>query len=497
MDFNVSEILLVAPECLVLGMLCFILVLDAFLDDRRRHISYGLAQATLLGAALVTVALHSTEVRVGFSGSYVRDPMGEVLQIFVLFVTAGVFLYSRDYLRARSLFRGEFYVLGLFGVLGMMVLIAAHSFLTVYLGLELLSLSLYTLVAFDRDSRVASESAMKYFVLGALASGMLLYGVSMVYGVTGSLELAKVGEVLAQRQGSGPELVEMGAVLAQHPGADLALVFGLVFIVVGLAFKLGAVPFHMWLPDVYHGAPTAVTLYIASVPKIAAFALVMRVLVEGLDALQADWQGMLVLLSVLSMAVGNLFAIAQTNIKRMLAYSTIAHVGFILLGVLAGTRDGYAAAMFYTLVYALMALGAFGVVILLSRAGFEADRLEDFKGLNQRSPWFAFVMLLLMFSMAGVPPLAGFYAKLVVLQAVVNVDLLWLAVVAVLFSVIAAFYYIRIIKLMYFDDAEDDQPLHSSTDLRVVVSANGIVILALGIYPSALMSLCVASIPGP
>lgn len=318
---------------------------------------------------------------------------------------------------------------------------------------------------------------MKYFVLGALASGMLLYGISMLYGATGSLEIAAVAAAVGAEEGS-----------------NIVLIFALCFIVVGLAFKLGAVPFHMWVPDVYHGAPTPVTLFIGSAPKIAAFAIVMRVLVDGLGGLLADWQGMLVILAVLSLAVGNVIAIAQTNLKRMLAYSTISHVGFLLLGILAGTPDGYGAAMFYIITYALMAVGAFGMIILLSRAGFEADELEDFRGLNARNPWFAFMMLILMFSMAGVPPTVGFYAKLSVLQAVIQVDMVWLALVAVFFSVIGAFYYIRLVKIMYFDSPTDVAALQSNPGLRAVLSVNGLAVLGLGLFPGGLMALCNAAL---
>jgi len=358
-----------------------------------------------------------------------------------------------------------------------MVMVSANSFLTIYLGLELLALCLYALVAFDRDSRTGSEAAMKYFVLGALASGMLLYGISMIYGATGSIEFQAVAKAL---QAGGMN--------------DMVLVFGLVFVVIGLGFKFGAVPFHMWVPDVYHGAPTAVTLFVGSTPKIAAFALAMRLLVDGLGSLHADWQGMLVILAVLSMAVGNIIAIAQANIKRMLAYSTISHVGFILLGILAGTNEGYTAAMFYAIVYALMALGGFGIVILLSRKGFEAEELTDYMGLHDRSPWFAAMMLLLMFSMAGVPPTVGFFAKLVVLQAVVDVDMFWLALVGVSFSIIGAFYYLRIIKLMYFDKPQDETPIIAGMDTRIALSVNGLAMLGLGMFPAALLSICAAAI---
>jgi NADH-quinone oxidoreductase subunit N len=399
--------------------------------------------------------------------------MAALLKTSVFLVVIGAFVYARSFNTSTGALRGEYYVLGLFAVLGMMVMISAHSLLTIYLGLELLSLSLYAMVASDRDSIPGSEAAMKYFVLGALASGMLLYGMSMLYGATGTLDLAGIAAALSA------------------PGENsIILIFGLCFIVVGLAFKFGAVPFHMWIPDVYDGAPTAVTLFLGSAPKIAAFAMAMRLLVESLGSLSVDWQGMLVILSVLSLALGNVIAIAQTSMKRMLAYSTISHVGFLLLGILAGTAAGYSAAMFYAITYAVMAIGGFAMIILLSRAGFEADQLDDFKGLNERSPWFAFMMLILMFSMAGVPPTVGFYAKLSVLQAVIDIDMVWLAIVAVFFSIIGAFYYIRVVKLMYFDKADVDEPLHANTDMQIAVSLNGLLVLGLGIFPGGLLALC-------
>ena len=467
-----GEFVLLMPEIFVLSMACVILVLDLFLDDKERVISYWLTQITLVVAAVITLSLNTANTELLFFGTFISDSMGATLKVFIYLITGLAFLYSRHYLALRGLFKGEFYVLGLFGMLGMMVMVSAHSLLTIYLGLELLSLSLYALVAFNRDNYNCSEAAMKYFVLGALASGMLLYGMSMVYGLTGSLDIEVIAQTLAQQESS------------------TGLVFGTTFIVVGLAFKLGAVPFHMWVPDVYHGAPTPVTLYIGSAPKIAAFAMVMRLLVESLGSVQPDWQAMLIALAVLSLAIGNVVAIAQTNLKRMLAYSTISHVGFLLLGILSGTQAGYAAAMFYVITYALMAAGAFGMIILLSRAGFEADEISDFKGLNQRNPWFALMMLILMFSMAGVPPTVGFYAKLSVLQAVINIDLVWLAAVAVFFSVIGAYYYIRLIKVMYFDDAEDSEPLAPHFDLRFGLSANGVAVLLLGLFPGSLMALC-------
>jgi NADH-quinone oxidoreductase subunit N len=473
MNAVVLNVMPALPELFVLVMACIILVVDVYLAVNRPYITHQLTQLTLLGVVLLTLSSYTRVPIIEFQGHYIRDAMGDILKLAIYLTSAVVFLYSRDYLRDRNMFRGEYYVLGLFGVLGMMIMVSANSFLTVYLGLELLSLSLYALVAFNRDSPVASEAAMKYFVLGALASGMLLYGISMIYGATGSLDIQTVGEALANQNSS-----------------DLVLTFGLVFLVAGLAFKLGAVPFHMWIPDVYQGAPTPVTLYIAAAPKLAAFALTVRILTEGLNALHTDWQQMLIVLAVLSIALGNLVAIVQTNIKRLLAYSTISHVGFLLLGILVGTPEGYAAAMFYAITYVLMVLGAFGIIIVLSRAGFEADNIDDFKGLNERSPWLAFLMLLLIMSLAGIPFLVGFYAKLVVLQVIVNAGLIWLALFGILFSVIGAFYYLRVVKVIYFDEPEKKELIHTHTDTQVVVSTNGLLVLALGLYPTALMSLC-------
>lgn len=483
MNFVTPDFLPAAPEIFVLGMACLILLVDAYLSPARRWVTYALSQLTLLGAALLTIMLHQAEPSLTFNDSFIRDAMGDVLKLFTYLVTGLVLIYSREYLKSRDLYRGEYFVLTLFAVLGMMVLVSAHSLLTLYLGLELLSLSLYSMVALQRDSASASEAAMKYFVLGAIASGMLLYGMSILYGVTGSLNIAEISRSAAQ-------FTPGAAMPAEMPGGNTLFIFGLVFVIIGIAFKLGAVPFHMWIPDVYHGAPTAVTLFLGSAPKIAAFAMLMRLLAEGLGALHGEWQTMLIIMAVLSMAAGNIIAIAQGNIKRMLAYSTIAHVGFLLLGVLNGTLTGYSAAMFYVLVYTLMSAGGFGMILLLSRAGFEADRLEDFKGLNQRSPWYAFMMLLLMFSMAGVPPTVGFFAKLVVLQAAVEAGLVWLAAFAVLMSVIGAYYYLRIVKLMYFDKTQERTPLSAPYDMRVALSANSLALLVLGVFPGPLLALC-------
>lgn len=472
--FQMPNFMPAMPEIFLLSMACIILIVDLYVADNKRALTYVLSLLSLALTAILTIVLHASETIYTFNGSFVSDPMGDTLKLFVYLVTAVVFVYSRPYLEARNLFKGEFFVLGLFGVLGMMILISAHNLLTIYLGLELLSLSMYAMVALNRDSINASEAAMKYFVLGALASGILLYGMSLLYGVTGSLDIGEVKQ----------------SILSIDEGQGIVLGLGLVMVIVGMAFKLGAVPFHMWVPDVYHGAPTAVTLYIGSAPKIAAFAMMMRLLVEGLGDLHAQWQDILMIMAILSMALGNVIAIAQTNIKRMLAYSTISHVGFLLLGILSGSDTGYSASMFYAIVYALMSMGGFGMILLLSRAGFESDELTDFKGLSDRSPWFAFMMLILMFSMAGVPPTLGFYAKLSVLQAVVSAELAWVAVVAVVFSIIGAFYYLRIIKLMYFDKAETDNPIETSREMKAVLSINGLGILLLGIMPGQLMALC-------
>jgi NADH-quinone oxidoreductase subunit N len=467
-----------AAEIFVLSAICVVLLIDVFLSDRTRWITYALSLLTVAGAAWVTIE-YGVQARVAaFDGMYIADPMGDLLKLFSYGTVAVSFLYSREYLQRRGLFRGEYFILGLVALLGVMVMISAGNLLTVYLGVELLSLSLYAMVAFDRESGIAAESAMKYFVLGAISSGALLYGFSIVYGVTGTLQLDELAVAIRE---VGP--------------SNLGLIFGLAFIIVGIAFKFGAVPFHMWVPDVYHGAPTPVTLFIGAAPKISSFILAIRVLAEGLDAMVGSWQDMLIALSVLSMIIGNVVAIAQTNLKRMLAYSTISHVGFILLGILAGTNQGYRASLYYTLTYVIMSVGSFGMILLLSREGFEADRLEDFKGLNRKSPWFAAMMLMLMFSTAGVPPFVGFWAKIAVIGAVLDVGLEWLAAVAVMLSVIGAFYYIRVVKLMYFDEPADTFGIHAGGTLRAVLSANGVAVLALGVFPSVLIDLCTRVLP--
>ncbi len=482
----------VLPEVVLLAGASLLMIVDLLVKDARRRVSLALAQAILLACVLATLFVivgAGTRRLFIFDGMFVADYLANVLKLFGYIAVSAALVYSRQYLYDRGLLRGEFLTLLLFALLGVMVMVSANSFITLYLGLELLSLCLYAMVALNRDSAASVEAAMKYFVLGALASGLLLYGMSMIYGATGSLLLPEVA-------------ARASALAASSESARTLLVFGLVFVVAGLAFKLGVVPFHMWIPDVYQGASTAVTLVIGTAPKIAAFAMALRLLVNGLPGLAVDWQQMLVVLAVLSMAIGNITAIAQTNLKRMLAYSTIAHMGFMLLGLLSGVVGGnvlnreeaYAAAMFYTTVYVLMSLGAFGVLLLASRAGFECERLDDMKGMNRRDPWVAFLMLLMMFSLAGVPPLAGFYAKFAVISAVVQAGQVWLAVTAVVFSLIGAFYYLRVVKLMYFDDPAGDLAPTGGGSARVLLSANGLALLAIGILPQGLMELCQVAI---
>jgi len=493
-NFVVPDLLPALPEIFIALMALIILMVDLVVKDKKRTVIFVLTQLTLLACAVLQMYTSTGQITMTFSNMFVDDLMADLLKVFLYLTVIVVLFYTRGYVLDREpMAKGEFYVLALFATLGMMVMISANHFLTVYLGIELLSLSLYAMVAMNRDSVVSTEAAMKYFVLGALASGMLLYGMSMIYGATGSLEITGVA---MQLRGAGAH--------------KLVLVFGLVFLVAGLAFKLGVVPFHMWIPDVYHGAPTAVTLFIGSAPKLAAFAIVMRLLVNGLLTEAVDWQNMLIILSVLSMAVGNLAAIAQTNLKRMLAYSAISHMGFMLLGIVTGVSssftpqqlapyvalNAYSSAMFYVITYVLMTAGAFGMILLLARAGFEADELSDFKGLNQRSPWFAGMMLIMMFSMAGVPFFVGFFAKFSVLQAVVASGQIWLAIVAIVFSLIGAFYYLRVVKIMYFDQPDDTTPIRVPLDMRVLVSANGLAIAGFGLFPHWLMMVCVAALGG-
>ena len=465
------------PEILLLALACTILITDLFLDEENREVTYWLTLVSVVGCSLITVMSIGLPTRITFQGMFVADLLSQLLKVASLLSVAATLIYARSYLAARGLLRGEFLCLALFATLGMMVMISAHHFLTLYLGLELMTLAIYAMVALQRDSVRATEAAMKYFVLGALASGLLLYGLSMLYGATGSLELTRVAYAI------------------EHGQAHTTLTaFGLVFVVCGIAFKLGTVPFHMWVPDVYHGASTPATLFLGAAPKLAAFAFIMRLLANGLQGMSTDWQQMFVLLAVASIAVGNIVAIAQTNLKRLLAYSTISHMGFLVLGILAATDNGYSSALFYVITYVLMTLASFGMILLLSRAGFEAENIDDFKGLNQKSKWYAFLMMIVMFSLAGLPPTVGFFAKLAVLQAVLEAGYTWLVVLAVLLSVVGAFYYLRIVKVMYMDEPAGEITIDARPGMRLTLSVNALAILLLGIVPAPLMDLCARAI---
>jgi len=472
---NFMDLVFAAPEMTLLGLICVVLVADLYVDADHRALTFRLSMAALVVIAGVLYLTPPARPVILFDGSYISDAFSQVLKLGAVIFVGLSFLYGRDYMRANDLEKGEFYLLGLFGLLGMMIMMSANSLLTMYLGLETLALSLYALVAIDRANVTSAESAMKYFVLGAIASGSLLYGISWIYGATGSLQFP-----------------EIAAAIGADPSLDnLPLWFGLAFLIVGIAFKFGGVPFHMWLPDVYQGARTPITLYIATAPKLAALALTYRILVDGLVGLHETWSTMIMFVAVLSLLVGNIVAIAQTNIKRMLGYSTIGHVGFILLAIFCGSGDGYAAALFYTLTYVVAAAGAFGIVILLSRRGYDAELLTDFNGLNARNPWFALMMLFLMFSMAGVPPFVGFVAKLNVISAVLSAGYPGLAVLMVLASVVGAYYYLRVIWYMYFAEAEDQAVFQTRIDARIALSLNAIAVLVLGIVPGWLLALCI------
>ncbi len=468
-----------------------VMLAGLFADEEKTPLSHWLSLLVVAATALIAIRdFPMSGTAYAFNHSYVLDPMASLLKCCAAIATFVTLVYSRQYSNQRGMLggnlSGEFYVLSLLTLLGQMIMISGNSLLVIYLGLELMSLSLYALVALRRDHTMSTEASMKYFVLGALASGFMLYGMSMIYGATGSLDLGKIAQAI-----SAGNLNKM------------VLVLGLVFIVSGLAFKLSAAPFHMWAPDVYHGAPTSVTLLIGGAPKLAAFAIVMRVLVEGLGALAADWQQMMMVMAVVSLVVGNLSAIAQTNIKRMLAYSTISHMGFMLLGLLSGVFAGstiesatnaYSSSMFYAITYVLTTLGSFALILLLTRNGFEADNIDDFKGLNQRSPWFAAVMMILLLSLAGVPPMVGFYAKLAVLQAALAAGYLWLVVFAVMASLVGAYYYLRVVKVMYFDEPVDTAPIEAPGSLRAMLSLNGVAVVMLGVLPGPLMAACVYAV---
>ena len=481
--------LAVYPEIILLTMACIVALVDLWVTDPGRRPTYWLTQLTIAVVGLVHLSYFNDGLTVyAMQGMVVADPMGHLLAFFACVATFITLVYARPYAESREMLKGELFTLSLFSLLGISVMLSANNFLVIYLGLELMSLSLYALVALRRDHAISTEAAMKYFVLGALASGFLLYGLSMMYGATGSLSIPQVFDVISRGV----------------PNKSV-LVFGIVFVVAGLGFKLGAAPFHMWVPDVYQGAPTAVTLLIGGAPKLAAFAITIRLLVEGMIGLAVEWQQMMIVLAVMSLLVGNLAAIAQSNLKRMLAYSTIAQMGFMLLGLASGVvndntlsaANAYSSAMFYTVTYVLTTLGTFGMIMLLSRQGHEAEEIKDLAGLAKRSPWFAGVMTIFMFSLAGIPPTAGFYAKLAVLQALVSTNLaayLWLAVFAVVLSLVGAFYYLRVIKVMFFDEPTDSAPLTAPGDVRFVMSLNGAAVLVFGLLPGGLMALCAQAI---
>ena len=475
----------VYPDIVLLTMACVVAMVDLWVTDTRRTLTYWL---TLISIAVVGVmhllAFNGGATVYAAQRMVVADPMGHLLGVFAAIAVIVSLVYARPYAGERDMLKGELFTLAMFTLLGIDVMLSANNFLVVYLGLELMSLSLYALVALRRDHADSTEAAMKYFVLGALASGFLLYGLSMMYGATGSLEISEVFKAIGTGQIN-----------------KSVLVFGIVFVVAGLGFKLGAVPFHMWVPDVYQGAPTAITLLIGGAPKLAAFAITIRLLVEGMSGLGGEWQQMLIVLSVGSMVLGNIVAIAQSNLKRMLAYSSIAQMGFMLLGFTPtvinvntlSAANGYSSSMFYITTYVLTTLGSFGMVMLLSRQGFESEQIDDLKGLARRSPWFAGMMAILMFSLAGLPPTVGFYAKLAVLQAVVSTNVagyIWLAVAAVVLSLIGAYYYLRVVKVMYFDEPTDTRPIVSTGDVRAVLSINALAVLVLGVLPGGLMTLC-------
>ncbi len=476
--FDSSSLLVALPEIFLLSAIVVVLLLDLFLVKNFKQVTYYLTQASLLITGLLAFDLIGHTETIIFSNSFILDDMASVFKVFMMGATMVAMVYSRHYLVQHSLFRGEFFVLVMLSVLGMMVMVSGYSLLTLYLGLEIMSLSLYTLIAIARQRAVAVEAALKYFVLGAISSGLLLYGMSMIYGISGGLNISDIAAFASNSDLSSREA--------------LIINFGLVFLVIGIAFKLGAVPFHNWVPDVYQGSPTAVTMFLSTVPKIAAVAMLVRILVDGLSAMQPYWSDLFMVLALLSIALGSVVALMQTNIKRMLAYSTISHIGFIMLGFTTGVVTGYGASVFYILVYVLMSLAAFGIIILLNKKGFEADLISDYKGLSKSSPWFALMMLVVMLSMAGVPPFIGFYSKFFILQQVVSAGFVTIAIIAVVFAVISAYYYLQIIKSMYFDEADKEAIISAPMDMQLVLSINAVLILVVGLFPDFWMKLALS-----
>ena len=478
MNFVIPSFAPAIPEMVLLGLISFILIADTFWSKRYQFATYYATQISLVVVGYLVLSTFTTVQVITFDGSFVRDSFADVLKLFTVLVSLGIFLFSREYLLQHKFYSGEFFILGLFGVLGMFVMISAHNMITMFIGLEIMSLAMYAMIALRKDYRQGLEAAIKYFVLGALATGMLLYGFSMLYGATGSITFPEMAKV-----------IESGNV------DKVVLSFGVVFVVIGLAFKLGAVPFHMWMPDVYQGAPSAVTLYLGTAPKIAGFAMLYRLLEEALPGLVEDWQSLIIMISILSMVVGSLIAIVQDNLKRMLAYSGIGHVGFLLLGVIAATPEGYAASMFYVIVYAITGVAGFGMIVALSKTGNEFDKISDFIGLNARNPWLAFMMLIVLFSMAGIPPFIGFWAKIIVIEEVIKAGFVWIAVIGVIMAVISAFYYLKVVKAMYFDKPEDSSPIETtSSGSNWAVSFFALALLVLGLVPSSLIDLTYKSL---
>lgn len=468
----------IIPELVTAGMICAALMTDLFLRHRTQYAGYVLVQLALVFVAVWTlINLWAPQAEV-FNNLLIIDQLSRLMKLFIAVVAFGVFWYSRQYVVQQNMPVGEYYVLGLCSVLGMMILVSSYHFMTLFMGLELFSLPVYAMVALNRDSKVSTEAAMKYFVIGAMGSGMLLYGLSMLYGATQTLQMSEAANAISSTAAAN----------------DLILVFALVFVLAGVAFKLGAVPFHMWVPDVYDGSPNSVTLFISTAPKIAALGMAFRLLTTAMPDLAEQWQAILIVLSIASMATGNLLAIAQSSIKRMLAYSSIAHIGYTLLGVIAVTQEGYGSALFYLLTYVFMTAAAFGILTLLSREGYEVQWIEDLQGLSERNPWLAFMMLLVMFSMAGIPPLVGFMAKVAVLEALISVNLIWLAALALVFAIVGAYYYIRVVKVMYFEQSQTKEPLECPVDLKALASVNCLALLILGLFPGGLFHLCHAVI---
>ena len=472
-----KNIHLALPEIIILITACTALLADLFVGKNFRTISYFIALTGLVLAGFTSYMMLNQEPSVILNGLFISDDLSSLMKIFVSVIVFLCFWYSNEYVQARHMSFGDYHVLGLFSTLGMMILISAHSMLTIYLGLELLSLPLYAMTAIRRNDSNASEAATKYFVMGAIASGLLLYGISLVFGATGEIELTKVANSISSNWSEQKQMIS----------------FALVFIVAGIGFKLAAAPFHMWAPDVYEGAPTSVTLFLSAAPKIAALAMGLRVLTLGLADAAFQWQQLILVMALLSTGLGNLVAIAQTNLKRLFAYSSISHMGYALFGILAASSAGYAASLYYVLVYGLMSVAGFGLIVLLSSKGQEIEHIADLQGLNKRSPWLAFMMMIVMFSMAGVPPTVGFFTKLLVLKALVDVQMTWVAVLGLAFAVMGAFYYLRIIRVMYFEDAQDERSIEMSAATKVLFSVNCLALLYLGIFPGAIVTYCISA----